>query len=122
MKLKHAKVIVKSVGDIKKDWSKAMKGKKTGSPKANEIVLTNLDTLAKIFSKSRMEILKAVASHEVKSIYELAKLVERDFKNVHSDVKLLSEVGLIELKKAEDSRGGLQPVARFSGIDFDWVA
>lgn len=122
MKLKHAKVIVKSVDDIKKDWSKALKGKKEASLKPNEIVLTNLDTLAKIFSKSRIEILKTVASNEVKSIYELAKLVDRDFKNVHSDVKLLSEVGLIELKKTGDSRNGLKPIAKFSGIDFDWVA
>lgn len=69
-----------------------------------------------------MEILKTVTRHEVKSIYELAKLVNRDFKNVYSDVKLLSEVGLLELKETHGSRKGLQPIAKFSGIDFDWVA
>jgi hypothetical protein len=37
-------------------------------------------------------------------------------------VKLLAEVGLIEFKETGESRNGLRPIAKFSGIDFDWVA
>ena len=49
-------------------------------------------------------------------------MVDRDFKNVHSDVKLLSEIGLIDLKETTDARKGLRPVAKFSGIELDLAA
>jgi predicted transcriptional regulator len=41
--------------------------------------------------------------------------VKRDFKNVHQDVMLLSEFGLIELKKTGPRRS-VAPTAKFSEI------
>jgi predicted transcriptional regulator len=52
----------------------------------------------------------------------LAKLLGRDFKNVHTDVKLLADIGLLDLKETGNSRNGLIPLAKFSGIDLDWAA
>ena len=122
MKLKFAKIIVRSIDDTKKEWKKALKGKKKSIQKDDEIIFTSLDTVAKIFSKTRMQILKAILNEGPKSIYELAKVVGRDFKNVHTDVKLLADIGLIELKETGDSRKGLQPIAKYSGINLDLAA
>ncbi len=122
MKAKKAKIIVQSVEDVKKEWVRAIKGKVKSKPKNDEIVVTGFDTIAKIFSKTRMEILQAIITRKPKSIYELAKIVDRDFKNVHSDVQFLNDVGLIKLKETDDSRKGLQPIAKFSGIELDLVA
>ena len=54
-----------------------------------------------------------------KSIYALAKLVDRDFKNVHADVKLLAEVGLLELRSSGKKREAVMPVAKYSGLELD---
>ena len=69
-----------------------------------------------------MQILQTIAKEKPKSIYELAKILDKDFRNVHTDVKYLNAVGLIELRETNSSRNGLKPVALFSGIEFDWAA
>jgi len=122
MKAKKAKIILQSVEDIKKEWTKALKGKVKSKPKGDEIIVMGLDTIAKIFSKTRMEILRTIITQKPQSIYELAKMVDRDFKNVHGDVQFLNDVGLIKLKETGDSRKGLQPIAKYSGIELDLVA
>ena len=122
MKMKHAKIVIKALDDLKSEWKMALKGKKRSIQKKEDLIFISLETIAKVFSKTRMEILRAVIHQKPKSIYELAQLVERDFKNVHADIKLLADIGLVELKKSGDSRKGLIPIALFSGIDLDLAA
>lgn len=122
MKLKKAKIIVRSLSDIKAEWKKAMKGKIAHLQKDDEIIFTNLESITKVFSKTRIEILITIIHEKPQSIYELAKILNRDFKNVHSDVKLLAEIGLIKLQESGDARHGLIPIAKFSGIELDLAA
>jgi predicted transcriptional regulator len=49
-------------------------------------------------------------------------MLNRDFKNVHSDVQFLNDVGLIKLKETGNNRKGLKPIAKYSGIELDLVA
>ena len=122
MKMKHAKIIIRSADSIKKDWKAALRGMKKAIQKDDEVIFTGIETVAKVFAKTRMEVLRAIILKKPNSIYELAKLLDRDFKNVHSDVKLLSEIGLVELKETGDARKGLKPIAKFSGIELDLAA
>ncbi|MEK7791054.1 MAG: hypothetical protein AAB309_05465 [Deltaproteobacteria bacterium] len=122
MRKKHAKIIIRSVDNLKTEWKQALKGKKKAIQKEEDIILTNLETMAKVFSRPRMEILRVIIHHKPSSIYALAKLVHRDFKNVHMDVKLLVDIGLVELKESKDGRKGLILIAKFSGIDLDLAA
>ncbi len=122
MKKKHAKIIVKTIENTKQEWKEALEGRRKGIQKNDEIIFTSLEAVARVFSKGRMEILRAVIQDRPKSIYELAKLLKRDFKNVHTDVKLLADIGLLDLKETGNSRNGLIPLAKFSGIDLDWAA
>ena len=69
-----------------------------------------------------MEILRAIITQKPESIYDLAKIVNRDFKNVYSDVQFLNNLGLIKLKETGSPRKGLMPIAKFSGVEFDLAA
>lgn len=122
MKLKKAKIIIQSVDSIKGEWKNALKGNSKSIQKSGEIVFTGIESVAKVFSKTRLKILQIIIAKSPKSIYELSKLVDRDFKNVHSDVKFLEEVGLIELQEVGDARNGLRPIAKYSGIELDLAA
>jgi predicted transcriptional regulator len=55
----------------------------------------DLPLLVKNLSPARWELLKRLAKAGPLSVYALAKLLERDYKNVHSDVARLQELGLI---------------------------
>ncbi len=122
MKAKKAKIVLQSVASIKEEWTASLGGKVRSTPKNDEIIVTGLETIAKIFSKTRMEILQAIITRKPQSIYELAKIVDRDFKNVYADVQFLNDVGLIKLKETGDSRKGRKPIAKYSGIELNLVA
>jgi predicted transcriptional regulator len=60
----------------------------------------DLPLLLKTLTAARWALLAALHQKEAASIYELAKRLERDYKNVHTDVSRLAELGLIE-KRAD---------------------
>ena len=122
MKLKKVKIVIQSLDAIKNEWKDALKGKIRGVEKKGVITFLSVETVAKIFSQPRLEILAVILKDHPKSIYALAKLVDRDFKNVHSDVKLLAEVGLLELETSGKKRSAVMPVAKYSGLELDLAA
>jgi predicted transcriptional regulator len=122
MKLKKAKIIIKNITEVKKEWALALRGKVRTLQKKDEIIFTSLEAAAKVFTKGRMEILQTIMKENPRSIYDLANILGKDFKNVYIDVNYLRDVGLIELRESKDSPTGLKPVARFSGIELDWAA
>ena len=79
------------------------------------ISFPDFETLGKAITGVRLELLHVIRRDKPKPIQELARQVKRDFKNVHQDVTLLAEFGLIELKKAGPRRS-VVPTAKFSEI------
>lgn len=55
----------------------------------------NLETLIKTLTSGRWVLLKKLRTKGPMSIRALAKAVERNYKNVHTDVRRLEQVGLI---------------------------
>lgn len=104
------------------EWAKALKGEVRIVQKKDEFIFICLEAASKVFTKRRMEILQAIMKENPRSIYDLAKILKKDFKNIYKDVRFLYEIGLIELKESKDSRNGLRPTALFSGIELDWAA
>jgi predicted transcriptional regulator len=47
-------------------------------------------------TEKRMAALDLVAQHDGINIRQLAAMLDRDYKNVHADIQILSAVGLIE--------------------------
>ncbi|HEX3499091.1 MAG TPA: hypothetical protein VHT04_07175, partial [Stellaceae bacterium] len=48
------------------------------------------DTLARVLTGKRMELLRYVRRHNVTSVRALAKALGRDYSNVHADVQALT--------------------------------
>jgi predicted transcriptional regulator len=49
-----------------------------------------------VLTNKRMELLRYVRRNNVRSIRALAKALDRDYSNVHADVKALAGAGLLE--------------------------
>ena len=79
------------------------------------ISFPDCETLGRVITGARLELLSAIREHKPVSIQELARVVKRDFKNVYNDVKLLAQFGLINLVET-GSRRSASPVAKFSEI------
>jgi len=63
---------------------------------ARHLAFENWETLARVLTKKRMEMLRYVRRHEVPSVRALAKDLGRDYSNVHADVQVLAAAGLLE--------------------------
>jgi predicted transcriptional regulator len=118
MKLKRVRIAVEPLSRTQARWKKALRGKAVSDSRRAVITVASWEVLGKVLSPRRLEILARIATLKPKSIAALARSLERDFKNVHTDVVFLADLGLIELK-AEGRRQTLVPIARFAGIEVD---
>ena|SRR5687767_2321738 len=75
-------------------WNRRAEGRRT-KPLA-VLSFEDLPGLLKNLSPARLVLLRALREAGPVSIYELARRVSRDYKNVHTDVTQLARLGLIE--------------------------
>ncbi|HZM33444.1 MAG TPA: MarR family transcriptional regulator [Burkholderiales bacterium] len=87
-----------SAGDALDRFEAAWNRAAGGAPAKAISVLSmkDLPLLLKTLSPARWALLGRLKAEGPMSIYELAKRLERDYKNVHTDVARLAELGLIE--------------------------
>jgi len=79
-----------------------------GSKKHN---FSDIALLRKILSNEKARILYTLKHKHPKSIYGLAKIIGRDFKSVHEDLKILERFGFIEFHSTKTGkREALTPV------------
>ena len=72
-----------------------------GTPaKLQRLAFADLPSLLKALSPARWQLLARLRAEGAMSVRALAKRLKRDYKNVHTDVARLIELGLIE--KSED--------------------
>ena len=121
MKLKKVKIVVQPITEVKAEWTRALKGGVRSTQARGTIVFTSLAAVAKALSPVRLELLGMILKQKPESVYALAKSVGRDFKNVYSDVKLLCEIGLVDMKP-NGKRDSFRPVAKYSGFEVDLAA
>ena len=74
-------------------WNRRTEGRKTGALRV--LSLQDLPLLLRTLTPARWELLERLRRLGPASIYELAKRLERDYKNVHTDVTALAGIGLI---------------------------
>ena len=74
----------------------AWRAAERGEPVEPTIGVGSIGELTALLSPKRMELLRHVAEHPGLSVRALAAALERDYKNVHTDVAELEERHLLE--------------------------
>jgi predicted transcriptional regulator len=74
-------------------WHRAERG---DSFHERHLAFESWDALARVLTGKRMELLRYVRRHNVASVRALAKALERDYSNVHADVRALAAAGLLD--------------------------
>ena len=76
-------------------------------PQGPEISFASLDVFRQFFTEKRLEMLHVIRHRRPGSVYALAKLLKRDFKSVHADLKRLAQLGLVRVRrqKAKTPKG-----------------
>ena len=78
---------------------------------------SDIELLRKVFSNERAKILYFLKTKKPKSIYNLSKLLNRDFKSVYGDLKLLERFGFVEFhSEKRGKRESLKPVLKINNL------
>ncbi len=79
----------------------------------------SLEAVRGFLTEKRLELWRTIRDKEPKSLTDLAKLVNRDYKDVHQDVAILVEGGLVDLKKEKNSKTrALRPISLVDQLEF----
>lgn len=108
------KGLKESLKDFAETWKKIEAGKKVR--KEEGIYFGSIDNMRAVLTNNRLLILKIIRERKPNSVYELAKMLDRDLKNVNQDLKLLAEVGLVTLEKIEDDKKRVIPHVNYGKI------
>jgi len=120
MKTKELIVGIKSLEKGLEEFSTTLKALQRGErvkPQGERLNFVSLEAARKFLTPKRIDLLRVVHRQEPQSIYELAKSVDRDFKNVKDDVELLARVGLIELEHEHDARERITPRVGYDNLE-----
>lgn len=81
-------------------WNRQAEG--PGLRRLQVLTLADLPQLLKILSPARWALIEALRRAGPLSIYQLARRLQRNYKNVHTDVTQLAALGVLE--RASDNR------------------
>ena len=82
-------------GELERDWVAIDKGMPTTEP-VHRVYFESPEVLSKVITRQRHNLLKVLHANGPLTIRALAAILERDYKNVYQDVKILEESGMIE--------------------------
>ena len=118
MKIKKIDIGIKGLKESLKDFADTWKKLKSGKDVRKEegIYFNSIDTMRAVLTNNRLLILKVIREQKPKSVYELARIVGRDLKNVNQDLKLLADMGLVTLEKANTDKKRIVPHVDYAKI------
>jgi predicted transcriptional regulator len=111
---------IKSVAEALKGFGETFKAVEAGErvTRREGVYSTSIEAARNLLTPSRLALLRTIRSKRPGSIYELAKLVDRDLKNVQADLQILQRYGLVRMSRGRSSgrRRAKVPQALFSEI------
>ena len=81
--------------ELERDWTATDEGKKVPGP-IHRVYFESAEVLSKVITRQRHNLLKVLHANGPITVRGLSALLERDYKNVYQDVKILEGSGLIE--------------------------
>tara|TARA_Y100000310_G_C20495294_1_gene721231 strand:- start:364 stop:744 length:381 start_codon:yes stop_codon:yes gene_type:complete len=99
------KIIIKirSLEEAFHDMGREISKIKKGDLKKRDAVLgfEDYEDYKKVLTPRRLDLLRFIKTENPGSIRQIASGLDRDLKNVHGDLKILENVGLVKVEKKE---------------------
>ncbi|MCM2359803.1 MAG: hypothetical protein NDI77_16750 [Geobacteraceae bacterium] len=93
------RIEIKSLDDMGKKFIKAWRDVEQGkAPEApvERVYFEDIKALVKILTPRRIDVLKTLHENGPLTIRALSRVLDRNYKNVHQDIQLLKNIGLVE--------------------------
>jgi predicted transcriptional regulator len=87
------------MGDFAKTFEAVRSGQRIPKGVRQEVGFTSIEAARNFLTRERLALLRTIRSRHPDSLYELPKMVGRDFKNVQEDIGILERNGLVRITK-----------------------
>lgn len=122
--MKVMSIAIKSHQQIMREFKEAFEAARKRRPFKGEkesVSFSSLEAVRNFLTEKRLEILRTVREKNPQSVYELAKLVGRNFPSVLKDVEILTKHGLLKLTRVKHSpRRAVHPSVSYDAINL-WI-
>ena len=121
MRVKRVKIGIKSLENVLEDTKEVMKKLERGEKVKPEkgLYFESIEGFRKALTPKRLELLHLIREKQPRSIQELTRLSKRDIKSVATDITLLEELGLIDMKRKKEGRRESIPVVNYNKINLE---
>ena len=113
---------IRPLSEVVDDFAETFDAVRTGRsiPKKprDEVGFTSIEAARNFLTRERLGLLRTIRTRHPGSLYELAKMVSRDFKNVQEDIRILERHGLVRI--AKEPRGKRK--VKVPQVPFDEIA
>jgi len=119
MRIKRVKIGIKRFEEVLEGVKETMKKIERGE-KVKErrgYYFENLEAFRRALTEKRLEVLHVIKKERPASVYELAKMLNRDAKNVTQDLEYLKNIGLVEIKRTREKKERTIPEVKYDRID-----
>lgn len=98
--MKTFEIRIKSTEKALEDFARTFEALQAGRRvrKRKGVFFTSVEAARILLTPERIKLLTMVHERKPESIYQLARMCNRDQKNVHEDVKLLERYGILETR------------------------
>jgi len=94
---------IRPLSDVANDFTTGFDAVRSGRriPKKSrdEVGFTSIEAARNFLTRERLALMRTIRTRHPASLYELAKMVKRDFKNVQQDIGILERHGLVRISK-----------------------
>lgn len=121
MRVRLLKVGVRPLEEGLQEFGGTLKALQTGKTlsKRRGVYFVSVEAMRRVLTPSRLTLLHLIRTRHPRSITALAKLIRKDFKNVHADLKLLADLGLVHLEPGAHMRDSVTPTVPYERIQFE---
>ncbi|NUO10402.1 MAG: hypothetical protein HUU08_17385 [Candidatus Brocadia sp.] len=121
MRVKKVKIGIKSLQDVLNDTKEAMKKLERGEKVKSEkgLYFESIKGFRKAITPKRIELLHVIKEKQPKSLQELARLSGRDIKSIVTDISILEELGLVDMKRKRAGRKESMPIVDYNKINLE---
>ena len=119
MRVKRVKIGIKRFEEVLEGVKETMKKIERGEKvkKRRGYYFENLEAFRRALTEKRLEVLHVIKKERPASVYELAKMLNRDAKNVTQDLEYLKNIGLVEIKRTREKKERTIPEVKYDRID-----
>lgn len=114
MKLKALNINFKNIDQFVEQIQSALAGKKAARDKKTELIFDSIESFKRFMSPNKLEVLMTISRFGPDSIYQLAKIVNRQYPHVLKDIRQLENFKFIRLVSSGSEKNQLRPELVFN--------